>query len=151
MCKLVCPGCHGSHHAACFAEHHSGAPCIVQIYMYANIHVLRLLQISNRHLSMEPGSIPNKQTNPNKEYFFECPHCGGGILVREADIKCTIFRHAAFRGAVKLDNVGVDSTGISPHAPKSDCDQMVQENKIWGCGLPFRFTGNFVQKLDEYI
>jgi hypothetical protein len=30
---------------------------------------------------------------------------------------------------------------INPHAPKEFCEKMVAENKIWGCGKPFKYDG----------
>lgn len=31
--------------------------------------------------------------------------------------------------------------GISPHAPKAECDRLVAAGLIYGCGKPFRFDG----------
>jgi len=62
-------------------------------------------------------------------YEFICPHCNGNIIVMESEIACGIFRHGIYK------NTGLQ---IPAHAPKLDCDTLSAENKIYGCGKPFR-------------
>ena len=62
-------------------------------------------------------------------YQFVCPHCQGTIIVQQNELNCRIFRHGAYR-----DN-GIP---IPPHAPKEECDRLVEQNLIVGCGKPFR-------------
>ena len=62
------------------------------------------------------------------------------------DIRCTIFRHASWK--TKNSN-GSDGVGdpVPPHSSKKSLDRWIKENKIWGCGLPFRLlvTNNSVK------
>ena len=41
---------------------------------------------------------------------------------------------------------------INPHTSKNICDKLFHDNKIYGCGKPFRFvynsTGNYVEICD---
>ena len=64
------------------------------------------------------------------EEVFICPHCKGYFIVEK--INCGIFRH------------GISKTSghqMNPHTPKEDCDRMVNEELIWGCGKPFKWDG----------
>ena len=56
-----------------------------------------------------------------------CPHCQEYIVIET--LNCGIFRH----GVLIL-------TGqqVPPHAQKSECDRLVREKAIYGCGNPFR-------------
>ena len=60
------------------------------------------------------------------EPIIVCPHCKEYIYIQE--INCGIFRHGVFR-----------ETGeqIPPHSLKTDCDNYVKNNLIYGCGKPF--------------
>lgn len=60
------------------------------------------------------------------DLFITCPHCGG--LIQIIQINCRIFRHGVY---ITTGNQ------IHPHLPKSDCEQLVACNKIYGCGKPF--------------
>ena len=63
--------------------------------------------------------------NNIKEY--DCPHCGGMIIITE--MNCKIFRHGVYKKTGKQ---------IPPHASKLDCDTWVEKGDIWGCGKPFK-------------
>jgi len=63
--------------------------------------------------------------------IFECPHCMGTILVEPNDINCQIFRHAVFRS---------NGQPIHPHASKTECEDLLRTEKIYGCGRPFRLV-----------
>ena len=56
-----------------------------------------------------------------------CPWCE--CLVEIEEINCAIFRHA-------IDNISYNQ--INPHESKEICDSLVENNKIHGCGKPFR-------------
>ena len=58
---------------------------------------------------------------------FECPHCGIGIEIE--NINCGIFRCGISKES---------GYQINPHTPKEDCDRMIKECLIWGCGKPFK-------------
>jgi hypothetical protein len=63
--------------------------------------------------------------------LVNCPHCQQLIHVEQ--INCSIFR------------CGVEKqTGqqIPPHLPKPECDRIVAEGHIYGCGKPFRVEKN---------
>ena len=74
-----------------------------------------------------------------KIYYFNCPHCDLLCQVPENEIKCKIFRHAIFKENMK---------NVDPHASKEICDSWVKEDKIYGCGKPFKFDGIKVEKCD---
>jgi hypothetical protein len=75
-----------------------------------------------------------------------CPHCFSEFLVYESDINCGIFRHGVF-----IDN----GEQIPPHLNKEMCDQLAKENKIIGCGKPFKIyksdSGEFTVEICDYI
>ena len=62
-------------------------------------------------------------------YFFECPHCNGGIIVNKNEVNCKIFRHGYLKGS---------SNQIDSHAPKDYCDHVVEENLVYGCAKPIK-------------
>ena len=70
-------------------------------------------------------------------YSFECPYCNLLIQVKKNEIACKIFRHGFFKDK---------NQQVPPHASKEICDRLVEENKIYGCGKPFRFDGKGVEK-----
>jgi len=66
-----------------------------------------------------------------------CPHCQGPIIIEA--INCGIFRHGIYRA---------NGQQIPPHTPKVKCEQLIQQNLIWGCGKPFRYDGKTISKCD---
>ena len=60
-------------------------------------------------------------------FLVTCPHCKEYVLILQEN--CGIFRHAALK-----------STGeqIDPHTPQAECERLVREGLIIGCGRPFR-------------
>ena len=64
------------------------------------------------------------------EEVFVCPHCDGLFIVDQ--LNCGIFRH----GISKKTGYQIDS-----HTPKEECDRMIRENLIIGCGKPFKWNG----------
>ena len=56
-----------------------------------------------------------------------CPHCNEKIEIIE--INCGIFRHAQFKN---------NSKQLDPHATKEECERVVKEELIYGCGKPFK-------------
>ena len=61
--------------------------------------------------------------------FFTCPHCYGVCCVRLCDINCGIFRHGIKRGTYEQ---------IDPHEREEVCKYLAENNKIIGCGKPFK-------------
>ena len=72
-------------------------------------------------------------------YIFKCPHCMSYIVVQKNEVKCQIFRHGVKKNDYKQ---------INPHEKKQKCDNLYNENKIYGCGKPFRF---FFNNLENYV
>lgn len=64
--------------------------------------------------------------------IIECPYCKDSIEIEE--INCKIFRHAANENFVQLN----------PHSKKEEIDQ----NKKYGCGMPFWYDGNEIKYID---
>lgn len=62
-----------------------------------------------------------------KEIIINCPHCCGIVLVYE--LNCKIFRHGIYKTTYQQ---------IDPHMKKEQCDALIRENRIYGCGKPFR-------------
>jgi hypothetical protein len=71
-----------------------------------------------------------KLGDDNRSYTFECPHCSGIIQVIKTQIASKVFRHAILKSTGKQ---------INPHAPKAECEKLIAEDLIWGCGKPFKF------------
>jgi len=64
---------------------------------------------------------------------FNCPHCSGKIQVLQSEINCAIFRHGILKSTYEQ---------IPPHATKEECDNLFNENAIYGCGKPFQLYLN---------
>lgn len=66
--------------------------------------------------------------------FVTCPHCQQ--LIEIVAINCAIFRCGIYK-----------QTGqqVPPHAPKTECDRLFEQDLIWGCGKPFRVEPNSEQ------
>jgi hypothetical protein len=65
----------------------------------------------------------------DKEIILECPHCNGVIIVLEKQLNCKIFRHGIFKK---------NGNQIDPHLKKEECEMLIRDKKIWGCGKPFK-------------
>jgi hypothetical protein len=75
----------------------------------------------------------------------ECPHCQNQIQIFRNEINCAIFRH----GILKSNGVQ-----IGPHTSKVECDTLVLNNLIYGCGRPFRLVSNnnvYTAEICDYI
>lgn len=88
----------------------------------------------------------NNNTRSNVEIFddfyrFNCPHCGTNIVVMKNEVNCKIFRCGQLKS---------NGTQIPPHAQKIVCDQLRENNLVYGCAKPFIFRGEYVEKC-EYI
>lgn len=62
-------------------------------------------------------------------YSISCPHCLGIVLVQKNELNCKIFRHAVYKNNMEP---------INPHASKEECEKLLEDDKILGCGKPFR-------------
>lgn len=88
-------------------------------------------------------SEEEKNNDMLEEPILTCPHCKDYIIIRK--INCGIFRH----GILKKNGKQID-----PHANKDLCDYYIRENKIYGCGKPFRIISvdnKFDTEICDYI
>ena len=60
--------------------------------------------------------------------LVKCPHCSNLIIINKKDFNRKIFRH----GVCKKDKQ------IDPHSNKEECDKLIKENLINGCGKQFK-------------
>ena len=65
--------------------------------------------------------------------IVKCPHCNQNIIIEKKDINCGIFRHGVYKSNYKQ---------INPHLCKDKCDELAKDNKIYGCGKPFKLENN---------
>lgn len=75
-------------------------------------------------------------------HLFICPHCHGCIVVHHAELNCRIFRHGVYRDSHQP---------IPPHTSKEECDRLLTQNLIVGCGKPFRVTDTLEAVVCDYI
>ena len=64
-------------------------------------------------------------------YTFKCPHCKILTQIFVHEIACNMFRHAS-----QSTNW---NSNIGPHTSKAIIDQLLVQNRLVGCGKPFRF------------
>jgi hypothetical protein len=77
-------------------------------------------------------------------YTFPCPHCNLLVQVERNQINCSIFRHGYF--FTNVNNKIILGNQLEPHASKERCESLAKENKIIGCGKPFRLN----KQKDDY-
>ena len=64
--------------------------------------------------------------------LVKCPHCQLFIFVYKKDYNCKIFRHGTYKNK--------PTKQINPHLSKIECDKLKAEDKIIGCGKPFKIV-----------
>ena len=64
-----------------------------------------------------------------------CPHCEQPVIITK--INCGIFRHGVYKKTGKQ---------IKPHLKQCECERLIKNQLINGCGKPFRV----VKKDDHY-
>lgn len=64
-------------------------------------------------------------------FIILCPHCEQHIEILETN--CCIFRCGIFKDTF---------TQINPHLHKQECDDLIKNAKIFGCGKPFQLIIN---------
>ena len=72
-------------------------------------------------------------------YYFECPHCKSTVQIAKNEINCGIFRHGVY---IKTGR------NIPPHASKSQCEKLLMNKEIYGCGKPFKFNTKNIEVCD---
>lgn len=77
-------------------------------------------------------------------FVVQCPHCNDPVWIEQ--INCGIFRHGIFRH---------NHEQIPPHAPESECNRLIREEQIYGCGKPFQVilnpSGQVIVQICDYI
>jgi hypothetical protein len=74
-------------------------------------------------------------------FVVKCPHCG--IFVEVVELNCRIFRCGIYKN---------NYTQINPHMPKKDCEELVLNNSIYGCGKPFKIPEGSTEPVEcDYI
>ena len=87
--------------------------------------------------------MSDDEKNMKEELILICPHCSEYMIIKK--INCAIFRH----GVLKKNGKQID-----PHSSKELCEYYIRENKIYGCGKPFRIVINdnkFLTEICDYI
>lgn len=69
--------------------------------------------------------------------FINCPHCD--LLLEILELNCGIFRCGVYR---------TDFVQIPPHSSKEECDRLLRDRLIWGCGKPFQIIEGKVIECD---
>jgi len=60
-----------------------------------------------------------------------CPHCNDPVSIEK--VNCAIFRHGILIATKQQMN---------PHASKAECDILINNKLIYGCGKPFKIIKN---------
>lgn len=79
--------------------------------------------------------MDTKQKLSNLNILLNCPHCNECIEIIE--INCAIFRHGVYKNNLQQ---------INPHLSKKECDELIINNLIYGCGKPFQ-----IKKIDNQL
>jgi hypothetical protein len=66
-----------------------------------------------------------------KEFEVICPHCKEYVIIEQ--VNCAIFRHGMYKQ---------NFIQINPHLSKNECDNLILNNLIYGCGKPFKIEKN---------
>jgi hypothetical protein len=75
----------------------------------------------------------------------KCPHCFDFIIINKNEFNCKIFRHGIYKSNFEQ---------INPHLEKKQCDILITNNLIYGCGKPFsinNINNEYVAYICDYI
>lgn len=75
----------------------------------------------------KPKRAPKREMDG--DILFQCPHCDISIIVAKRAIRCGVFRHAVYKS---------NGRPIPPHSKQAFCEQLLVEDKVFGCAQPFR-------------
>jgi hypothetical protein len=70
--------------------------------------------------------------------ILTCPYPECNIMIEIFEINCAIFRCGVYKNGKQID----------PHLPKEQCDRLKKEDKIWGCGRPFKLVNSSLIECD---
>ena len=76
-------------------------------------------------------------------FIVTCPHCHDLVIIEQ--VNCAIFRHGVIISSWQQ---------INPHESKIICDDLFNNNLIFGCGKPFKIIKNdddYVAEVCDYI
>lgn len=83
-------------------------------------------------LNKNESKIIKPILNDSNDLFliFECPNCDTQIQVFKNETNCNIFRHGVYKNTYEQ---------IPPHTSKIDCEELLKNDKVFGCCCPFYF------------
>ena len=76
-------------------------------------------------------------------FIIQCPYCN--IQIEVVQLNCRIFRCGIFKS---------NYSQINPHLSKEECDNLFNNNEIYGCGKPFQLkwvNNNWIPTICDYI
>ena len=76
---------------------------------------------------------------------INCPHCSDTILILKNELNCCIFRHGIYKSSYQQ---------IDPHLNKPECDRLINQSLIYGCGKPFKIiikNNKYLTEKCDYI
>lgn len=65
------------------------------------------------------------------DHIFVCLHCNQPFVVHHNEFNCRILRHGVFKHNLQP---------INPHSSKEECDKLVYDDVIYGCGKPLQIV-----------
>ena len=75
--------------------------------------------------------------------IITCPNCNEFIIIEK--LNCGIFRHGVIKSTGQI---------MDPHLNKLECEKLITNNLIYGCGKPFQIiinNGITELKICDYI
>jgi hypothetical protein len=65
-------------------------------------------------------------------FIISCPHCS--MMCEILELNCRVFRCGVYKNTL---------IQINPHMSKKDCEELKNNDEIYGCGKPFSIDGSF--------
>jgi len=78
-----------------------------------------------------------------KEFIIKCPNCNENIIIEQ--INCGIFRHGIHKNNLQQ---------MDPHLNRENCELLIKNNEIYGCGKPFlikKVENSWIAESCDYI
>jgi hypothetical protein len=73
----------------------------------------------------------------DNKLILKCPYCEEFFIIYKKELNCKIIRHGSYK---------TDYKQIDPHLCKEECDRLLNENLIYGCGKPCEI----IEETDKY-
>lgn len=64
-------------------------------------------------------------------YYLNCPWCNQMVQLPKSQTKCCIYRHGVYKKTGRQ---------IGSHAKEEWVKKLLENNKIYGCGMPFQLN-----------